>query len=230
MRPVIYFMNTDPDREPAFASETRMQELAAGLSRTRQEKIQAIKMPGAKRLSLGAGLLLAHGLKQLGIQEQQAVLEYRKNGKPYLKDYPEIYFNLSHSGTMAMAVLADVEAGCDIEQVGRNREQVARRFFTPQEQAYLHRAGEGEAWAEAFCRIWTMKEAFLKVTGEGARIPLTDFSVHPEADPVTVVWKGQKQPFDFCQIPVSGYQCTLCTARRDGKAVEPPDIIYVSPD
>ena len=134
MKTAVYLLNTDPEREPAFASELRMEELTAGLSRNRQEKIRAMKMPGAKRLSLGAGLLLAHGLEQLGIREQQAVLEYRKNGKSYLKDYPEIYFNLSHSGTMAMAVFADVETGCDIEQTGRGREQVARRFFTPQEQ------------------------------------------------------------------------------------------------
>lgn len=226
MKTAVYLLNTDPEREPAFASELRMEELTAGLSRNRQEKIRAMKMPGAKRLSLGAGLLLAHGLEQLGIREQQAVLEYRKNGKPYLKDYPEIYFNLSHSGTMAMAVFGDVEVGCDIEQVGRNREQVAKRFFTPEEQAYLHRAGEGEAWAKAFCRVWTMKEAFLKVTGEGARIPLTDFSIHLETDPVTVFWKGQKQPFDFFEISVPGYQCTICMTRREGKTVESSSVSW----
>ena len=230
MKTAVYLLYTDPEREPAFASELRMEELTAGLSRNRQEKIRAMKMPGAKRLSLGAGLLLAHGLEQLGIREQQAVLEYRKNGKPYLKDYPEIYFNLSHSGTMAMAVFADVETGCDIEQTGRGREQVARRFFTPQEQEYLGHAGDESAWAQAFCRIWTMKEAFLKVTGEGARIPLTDFCVHPEADPVTVVWKGKEQPFDFYEIPVTGYRCTLCMARRSGKAAEPPGISWVALD
>ena len=230
MRPAVYFMDTDPRKTPAFACQARMEELAAGLSQTRQEKIRAMKMPGAKCLSLGAGLLLAHGLKQMGIRETEAVLEYRNNGKPCLKDYPEIHFNLSHSGTMAMAVFADVETGCDIEQTGRGREQVARRFFTPREQEYLDHAGDESAWAEAFCRIWTMKEAFLKVTGEGARIPLTDFCVHPEADPVTVVWKGKEQPFDFYEIPVTGYRCTLCMARRSGKAAEPPGISWMAVD
>ena len=121
MDPVVYFLNVDPQKEPAFASRERMEELAAGLSAARQEKIRAMGMPGSRRLSLGVGLLLARGLEQMGIREQTAGLEYRKNGKPYLKDYPELYFNLSHSGTMAMAVFADTEAGCDIEKLGRGR-------------------------------------------------------------------------------------------------------------
>lgn len=251
MDPVVYFLNVDPQKEPAFASRERMEELAAGLSAARQEKIRAMSMPGSRRLSLGVGLLLARGLEQMGIREQTAGLEYRKNGKPYLKDYPELYFNLSHSGTMAMAVFADTEAGCDIEKLGRGREQVARRFFAPGEQAYLAAASggktaEGESqkrtgengmespgedrkvtWDEAFCRIWTLKEAFIKATGEGARIPLTDFCIHVE-EPVRAVWKEKTQPFEFYEFEVEGYRASLCLESYNKKITRIPQITWVS--
>ena len=66
MRPAVYFMDTDPRKTPAFACQARMEELAAGLSQTRQEKIRAMKMPGA-----GGGS---------GIPEQRKALSERLPG------------------------------------------------------------------------------------------------------------------------------------------------------
>lgn len=85
----------------------------------------------------------------------------KQNGKPVFADYPNIHFNISHSKRYVVCVLASVEVGIDIEGERTANTAVARRFFS-----------EAEAeWAEGnerrFFRLWTLKEAFAKVTGEG---------------------------------------------------------------
>lgn len=149
------------------------QRLSAG----RREKIKSRRFEKDKLQALGAGLLLDFGLKEYGLREAGVAMAYGGNGKPYLADYPDIHFNLSHSGSMAMAVFSDREAGCDVERVQEARMSVARRFFTEEEYVLLESLkAEGERDG-VFARLWTLKESFLKVTGEGMRMPLDSFSV-----------------------------------------------------
>ncbi len=86
-----------------------------------------------KRLSVGAGALLDKGLSYYGLKEADVKVSYNKNGKPFLTDFPEIHFNLSHSGTMVFAIFTDTEAGCDIEKIKLADLRVARRSFNPSE-------------------------------------------------------------------------------------------------
>ena len=92
------------------------------------------------------------------------------------------YFNLSHSGPLAMlAVSADTELGVDIEQLRPIETNVAKQFFSAHEQdALVHL--EGEDWINGFYRLWTLKEAFLKATGEGLLQELNSFDIAFSAD------------------------------------------------
>lgn len=104
----LYWMDTGVLEDAAhFACAYR------SLSRGRQRKVDAFLFMKDKKLSLGAGLLLRQGLAAHGIDEQEAVIAYGENGKPYLPYYPDIHFNLSHSGGMAVAVFADTAVGCE---------------------------------------------------------------------------------------------------------------------
>ena len=45
---------------------------------------------------------------------------------------------------------------------------MARRYFTAEEISYLEESGEdAAALEERFFRLWTRKEAYAKLTGEG---------------------------------------------------------------
>jgi phosphopantetheinyl transferase len=72
--------------------------------------------------------------------------------------------SLSHSGSMAAVAMARTGAiGIDIEQHRpRNFAALAAAAFGPLEQAEAARDG-----AEGFYRIWTLREAMAKATGEG---------------------------------------------------------------
>lgn len=64
---------------------------------------------------------------------------YRHNeyGKPLLANQEGIYFNVSHSGGWVSCGVRNLLIGIDVEG-GKNAElQIAKRFFTKEEYAYL---------------------------------------------------------------------------------------------
>lgn len=165
----LYTMDTEELSDAAY-----YEMCYNSLSTYRQEKIDRQRFMSDKKLSMGAGILMDRGLKEYGLREAQVKIEYGENGKPYLPDYPEIHYNLAHSGNMAIAVFAETEVGCDIEKSRTADLRLAKRFFCPGEYAYV--AGlKGREQNHAFVRIWTLKESFLKVTGMGMKLPLNSF-------------------------------------------------------
>ncbi len=93
-------------------------------------------------------------------------------GKPYLKDWPRIQFNLSHSGAYGVCAVSDAPVGVDVEMIRPLRQDVAKRFFTKVEQGYLSAQPP-----EEFFRLWTRKESFTKAVGKGLTLPMDRFSV-----------------------------------------------------
>lgn len=104
---------------------------------------------------------------------------YREHGKPYLGEWPELYFNLSHShGFMVLAVSRRRDLGVDVEAIRPEvpHESIARRFFSPREVDMLF-ALPPQQQAHGFFNCWTRKEAYLKALGWGLSIPLDRFDV-----------------------------------------------------
>ena len=118
-----------------------------------------------RRLSLAVYLLLCEGLKkEYGITEPPEFV-FGPHGKPALKDHPGIHFNLSHCHRAALCVLDDAPVGCDVECVpDRLDRDICRRCFNEEEIAAIQ---DSDHPTMAFTRLWTRKEAFLKLTGEG---------------------------------------------------------------
>ncbi|MBP5280899.1 MAG: 4'-phosphopantetheinyl transferase superfamily protein [Lachnospiraceae bacterium] len=115
-------------------------------------------------------------LKELPLRTEPRYC-YGEKGKPYFKDSP-LSFSLSHSEDLVFCAIADHEIGVDVQRITEVRwEKLAERYFSPQEQDYLgvfakDRAGcfrlSKETSKQEFFRLWSRKEAFGKMTGEGA--------------------------------------------------------------
>ena len=134
------------------------------LPHERQEKIARYRFEKDKLLSLAAGLLIRRA-----IGESEIALG--EHGKPYAQN--GVYFSVSHSGRVAAIAVDDIELGLDVEELpAPDRLKIADRFYHPREREVVHAAEEEE---RAFCRIWTRKEAYLKMTGEGISADLTAF-------------------------------------------------------
>lgn len=121
--------------------------------------------------------LLRYALQRtFGLQTLPAMAEMPQ-GKRYFKDYPEIQFNLSHSGGFALCGVGDQPLGVDIEMVRPRRPGLERRILAPEEQALWRESSDPTRFLIA---LWTLKESYCKYTGDGLRIPPREsiFSIH----------------------------------------------------
>jgi len=101
-----------------------------------------------------------------------------EGGKPRLAGMESFRYNLSHSGNWVVMAWGESEVGVDVEKIhmDEGKEQIARRFFSREEQDYIF-AAEGDLRAERFFQVWTGKESYLKYLGTGLRTPMDSFSV-----------------------------------------------------
>lgn len=153
---------------------------------------------------------------------------YSKKDKPSLgPDYADrdISFNLSHSGGIALYAFArSRELGIDVEQVRRDFdvEAIARRFFSAHEQEQLADLPATEK-IDAFFRCWTRKEAYIKATGDGLSLPLTQFDVslaEGNADALVTTRPDSAEAKRWLLREVTaggGYIAALCVRGQDWK-------------
>lgn len=152
---------------------------------------------------------------------QPALLQFRYNdhGKPYLINEPSLYFNLSDSHRVALyAITMNVEVGIDIESMRSNihAKNIAERFFSSNEIAALRTFPKGQHLT-GFYRMWTMKEAYIKVIGQGLSFGLNQFTTNINVDAIKMdgllTVKGDPDLarwWTLCSIPSPlGYMAAL---------------------
>jgi 4'-phosphopantetheinyl transferase len=103
-------------------------------------------------------------------------------GKPYLVDYPELAFNLSHTANKMVVVTAyHCVLGVDIElcKPRTNLAALVDKCFAEEELNYWQQLPESHQTL-AFYRFWTRKEAFVKATGRGIALGLKQCVVNPQ--------------------------------------------------
>ena len=183
-------------------------EVMKGLSDARKEKVMRYRHADDRKRSLGAGLLLRKVLSCQGVDED--VIRYGRNGK---METDGICFNLSHGGDMVICAVSDSAVGCDIEKVRNAPIGVAKRFFCENELRYISSCSK-EAQDRAFFRLWTMKESYIKMTGEGMSLPLDHFEMRVEDD-VRVYRGGILQPCYIKEYETEDYHITVCAQERE---------------
>lgn len=87
-------------------------------------------------------------------------------GKPYFPDSP-LHFSITHTPRHAFCALSDAPVGIDAEETDRNISlKLAERILSPAEKARFDAAPDPRA---ALLRLWVLKEAAVKLSGEGLR-------------------------------------------------------------
>ena len=101
-----------------------------------------------------------------------------EKGKPYFPNVPGLHFSVSHSGKLFACAFASFPVGLDIQEYKNRSDEsercmkIARRFFHPDETDALERST-----VSAFYKIWTAKEAYVKMTGQGIDGEFGDFCI-----------------------------------------------------
>lgn len=182
------------------------------LSDYRKSKADRCMQEKDRRRSIAAGCLIEQGLSELyGLHEKN--MQYVQNvyGKPYFRDCPHIFFNVSHSGDMCIVCFSDYEVGCDVQKMEKADLSVAKRFFTAPERDYILNSKDTDA---AFYSVWTLKEAFIKAVGQGLAIPLDSFSVLISDSDVKVEQTIKDCRYQFCHFVKNEYAVAVCTEKR----------------
>ena len=134
------------------------------ISEQRREQALRFKFERGQRTCVLAYLLLKKALREEYGLTENPLFEYDPHGKPFIAGHPEIHFSLSHCREAVACAVSDRPGGIDVESVRRYKEDVVRYAMNEQEQQQIAAAERPDV---AFIRLWTMKEARLKLTGEG---------------------------------------------------------------
>lgn len=105
--------------------------------------------------------------------------ERTDTGKPFLKDYPALHFNISHSRKWIICALSDHPIGVDIEMIRGISDEVIANVLSSAEQDAL----QGKPYSqreELFFSYWAAKESYLKALGVGLNTPLSAIEFHME--------------------------------------------------
>ncbi len=152
------------------------------LSADIRDRIESRLREVDRQRSLTAYTLAVSGAMRLfGRTAAELQIVSGANGKPCFAGAAGVLFNCSHSGEWAVCALAardeGIEAiGVDIEKVETRPDYAPSKFFHPAEKAWLEGTGEADR-AEAFSRLWTLKESYIKALGLGLSLPLDSFEI-----------------------------------------------------
>ena len=131
-----------------------------------------------------------------------------QRGKPWFPDHPDCHFNLSHSGSYVFCGLADVPIGVDIEETVPRKDALAHYIMDLAElAAYCEHPDQDEM----VYTLWTLKESYVKCTGEGISYP-------PQAAMKASVFdigsgqavKSNREGFSFKSFSGKGWRAAVC--------------------
>ncbi len=146
----VYAVNCE-----ALCHEARLRQVLPRLDAGRRGRVARLRLPQKRAQCAAAGILLRHLFGDVAIACTQT-------GKPYLPASPDTYFSLSHTGNFVVCAVAEAPVGIDAQQLTACNGRLAKRWFTPAEQEWIRANPD-----ERFTRLWTQREAYAKMTGEG---------------------------------------------------------------
>lgn len=168
-------------------------------------------------------------LRELLAQRLEAVaadieFSYGPHDKPAVTGFPDLRFNMSHSGERALIAMsselaAGAELGVDIEELRAvtSNADLAAAHFTAREQRELAACARASS-NRLFLSGWTRKEACLKAIGSGLSIaPATfDCALAPGPARTTIATPTGVICLDVESLDVeAGYLAAIAITRPD---------------
>lgn len=207
-----FFTNTDRfyDAEndallPCFV------EKLGNVSEARRLRIERVRSNISKAELLVAELLRDYALEKVfDIKEPNITIG--ENGKPMLAGDNDRFFNVSHSGRMVICTVSNTECGADIENTASKCDlmNIAGRFFSVPEQNAIMMSPDPKT---SFCRLWTIRESYVKMRGTGFSIGLKALRCDFHRGKASIFENEilQEDAF-FKEIKcIQGYRACVCT-------------------
>ncbi|MBQ6898488.1 MAG: 4'-phosphopantetheinyl transferase superfamily protein [Clostridia bacterium] len=164
-------------------SRTDIDAAYFSMSPERRKKCDGLRNQSDKDLCIVSDMLLRRVLSEkLGISPSELVFAVTDKGKPYLES-GAYHFSVSHSGDIAaVAVNRACPVGIDVEKIRPVSARILLRFFSEGDARFVLGGSriengiiEDREMMIRFFKVWTYKEAFVKMTGEGIGVDLKSF-------------------------------------------------------
>lgn len=145
-------------------NEAQTDKLIAMLPEWRRETALRFKhLQGRRECAVGY-IELLRGLRLcFGIEDTPA-FAYNEHDKPFLKEHPNIYFSISHCKEAVGCLISEHPCGLDIEHIRKAKTDLVRYTMSHDESEIIFSSPCPNI---AFTRLWTQKEAVLKLLGTG---------------------------------------------------------------
>ena len=140
-----------------------IQRMLPLVSEERREEALRYKHLFGQFACLKSYVMLREMLESMGLSHPFR-FGHNEHGKPYLIDYPEVNFNLSHCKNGIAVAVSDKPVGIDIESYRQVSDNLIRYTMNEEEQRII---AESEDSVRTFTEYWTKKEAVFKLRGTG---------------------------------------------------------------
>ncbi|MGL5973557.1 MAG: 4'-phosphopantetheinyl transferase family protein [Oscillospiraceae bacterium] len=117
-----------------------------------------------RRLSIIAYLVLKYALNDRFniLLNKYHQFEYGDYGKPFLKDFKDIYFSISHCKDAVACSVSKYQTGIDVQDIIECDFNVVDNFFSEKEGLDLIKSKQQNI---DFTKFWVLKESYIKKKG-----------------------------------------------------------------
>ncbi|WP_253205640.1 4'-phosphopantetheinyl transferase family protein [Clostridium estertheticum] len=199
-------------------SEGNLEKICLLIHLEKRCKIQKfINKKDKVRTLIGEILIRTIIFEELSIRNKHLTFEKNQYGKPYFKGHPKFNFNISHSGDFVVCAIDDKSIGIDIEKVKHiEYKEIAKSFFSLSEFNYIVKE-DLNIQLSKFYEIWTLKESYIKCSGQGLSIPLKSFSIDiDQYENIKVIIDKEHKEYVFKRFDIgSGYKMAVCSVNKE---------------
>lgn len=182
------------------------------ISKEKQERVMKFRKQEDAYRSVLADILIRTAIyRTYNIPIEEISYAYNSYGKPFLQGYSHIHFNVSHSGDWVIGALSNSMVGIDIEKIEPLEIEIAKSVFSTLEyDDFITKKREEQL--SYFYDLWTLKECYVKVVGQGLSISLQSFSIRKNEEGIKLLQKNiLVDPF-FKQYSLdSQYKVSVCS-------------------
>lgn len=151
-------------------AELEYKKILKYVSEYRRNKSERYNCYQDRVLSVIAEFSLVYLMKKYFYLNSESYTILRQDrGKPYFAEKGMPKFNMSHTRNLVTVLVSDTEIGIDVENIKNETVDSIKRImkfaFTSDECNYIE-AGKDDQ-IRRFYNIWTSREAYSKMTGQG---------------------------------------------------------------
>lgn len=199
-------------------SQEKLNNLCLLIDSEKKYKVKKFINKRDKIRTLIGGILIRTIIgEELKIGDKYIKFNKNQYGKPYLKDYANFNFNISHSGEYVVCAVDNKPIGIDVEEIKHIKyEEIAKNFFATKEFDDILNQ-DLEFQLNRFYEMWTLKESYIKCCGQGLSIPLKSFSIEVDQyENIKVVSNNEYKEHVFKLLDIElGYKVAVCSLNKE---------------